>query len=69
MKRWIVIIISAVVILAMFRFLATRGKEGGMWRFRKCSGVTRFGPSGPVEDNAQPLSDHVYVVPKEGECK
>lgn len=69
MKRWIVILISIIAVVVLFHFLVARGKAGGLGKVSKCSDVTRFAPSGPVERNDQPVGGQVYVTPKEGECK
>jgi len=69
MKRWILILISAILILTLFHVLAIRRKKAGLEKLRKCSDVTAFTPSGPIASNDQPVSGHVYVVPKPGECK
>ena len=69
MKRWIWILIAAMAVLLVFHYIVIRGKTGDVNRFKKCSDVTTFVPSGPIERNDSPVSGQVYVIPDEKKCK
>ena len=69
MKRWILILVAAIAALVASHYIAARGKTGGTRKLEKCSTVTTFVPSGPIERNDSPVSGQVYVVPDETKCK
>ena len=69
MKRWIWILIAAIAAIAVSHYIAIRGKTGDVNKLKRCSDVTTFVPSGPIERNDSPVSGQIYVVPDEKKCK
>ena len=69
MKRWMLILIVAIAVLVVSHYIATLGKTGGTKKLEKCSTVTTFVPSGPIERNDSPVSGQLYVVPDKTMCR